>query len=255
MNADAIIRQVIDAGGRLRTAHGRLFLTPGQPLSPDRISAIEAHKAAIIPLLESDHAGDTRRTAQDCRDLRSPAPDGRIQTVCQQPEGHTRGPGGRSQAAQAGADPVAEGPGTDHRASQGGIDADPLDGLQPYRFNLSGHTRLIWLAPGLTPEQAFSQARLLHPDASLDSPPGGWPCLADIPESSPPAAELLPPTTEPPNELICCGDCRQFQADAIGDGSGIGCCAAGQSGRYPREMHQCRLFEVGNRGCAGLNSD
>ena len=150
---------------------------------------------------------------------------------------------------------MADGPGADHRAAQGGIDADPLDGLEPYRFNLSGYTRLIWLAPGLKPEQALSQARQLHPDASLDPPPGGATRLADIPESSPPAAEPPSSTTEPPNELICCGDCRQFQADAIGDGSGMGCYAAGQPGRYPREWHRCRLFEVGNRGYAGMNSD
>lgn len=59
---------------------------------------------------------------------------------------------------------------------------DPLAGLIPYRLNVDGASRLVWLAPGLTTAQAIIRARAKHPGAAIsaDPPPGGWPSLADV---------------------------------------------------------------------------
>jgi hypothetical protein len=47
------------------------------------------------------------------------------------------------------------------------------------------------------------------------------------PEATPPAN----PTTTDSANLVCCASCRHFQADEVGDGSGIGkCTVSGEGG-------------------------
>ncbi|MGZ8216144.1 hypothetical protein [Methylomagnum sp.] len=58
---------------------------------------------------------------------------------------------------------------------------------------------------------------------------------------------------------VCCGDCGHFQRDTIGDGHGIGRCAAGVPPRpgvpakYPKAERYCRVFCAKEAGRDGAN--
>lgn len=88
-----------------------------------------------------------------------------------------------------------------------------------------GTQRITWIPPDAWTPTAHHQGE----PAPLRSPTGGTkaPSIASGP--------------------VACGDCRHFEPDTIGDGSGIGSCGAGAplSGppRYPRVERYCRRFE------------
>lgn len=79
--------------------------------------------------------------------------------------------------------------------------------------------------------------------------PAPWP---DLP-ADPPSMAGMPPsrgtarTVSPTAKQVTCGECRHFLPDAIGDGSGIGCCRVltkvpGDWPAYPRIPRLCRSF-------------
>lgn len=54
---------------------------------------------------------------------------------------------------------------------------------------------------------------------------------------------LEPAPTAPVD--VHCGDCRHFLKDPIGDGTGVGCCAAGVRGAlFPTQPRHCRQFQM-----------
>lgn len=69
------------------------------------------------------------------------------------------------------------------------------------------------------------------------------------PEATPPAN----PTTTDSANLVCWASCRHFQADEVGDGSGIGKCTVGGEGGttdtpppWPRARRGCKLSPTRN---------